>query len=501
MINFEFRFGGSRRRQNGAAAATSGGATTLQMTESVHRQIMAAVGTKSPENGMVLGGDPADGVVRHVVFDDSAERTGSTYSPDHVRLNRLLTEWWGPSGIRLLGFVHSHPGRFARPSGGDLHYARVILGANQHLDRLLMPIVTVEPEPALHPFVVVRSGDDVEVKSATLEVLGEVLAVPSEPTALAAVGTLSRVAREETFRRVAGAYDLAHLRHSRVIIVGNGGAASAVEDLVRGGIHDLVLVDPDVVSESNLATQQVYRRDIGRPKVEAIADRLREINPAASVLTLQRDFNELTEAEIESLLGLDLARPPICTLLLGCTDNFWAQARINRVGLQYGVPTLCAQVYAEGRGVELTFTYPGVTAACHRCVLRSRYEAYLNDGYTNTVTSDGTPISSTARLNATKLVLAMGLLHHGTSHPRWGRLLERIGNRNLIQLRLDPDLALPVFDRVLAGDRERVFCDEAVWLPQQPEGPAVGRPACPDCGGTGDLRAAMGKFTDTRLAR
>ena len=182
------------------------------------------------------------------------------------------------------------------------------------------------------------------------------------------------------------------------------------------------------------------------------------------------------------------ARPPIRTLLLGCTDNFWAQARINRVGLQYGVPTLCAQVYAEGRGVELTFTYPGVTAACHRCVLRSRYEAYLNDGYTNTVTSDGTPISSTARLNATKLVLAMALLHHGTSHPRWGRLLERIGNRNLVQLRLDPDLALPVFDRVLAGDRERVFCDEAVWLPQQPEGPAVNRAACPDCGGTGALR-------------
>ncbi len=109
MINFEFRFGGSRRRQDSAAAAKAPGANRLRMTESVHRQIMAAVGTKAPENGMVLGGDPTDGVVRHVVFDDSAERTGSTYSPDHVRLNRLLTEWWGPSGIRLLGFVHSHP--------------------------------------------------------------------------------------------------------------------------------------------------------------------------------------------------------------------------------------------------------------------------------------------------------------------------------------------------------------------------------------------------------
>jgi ThiF family len=500
-MNFQFRFGSPGSRLRPRPKLSESAPEALRMSAAVHRQIMGAIGTKAPENGMLLGGDPTDGVVRHVVLDDGAERSGSTYSPDHVRLNRLLAEWWGPSGIRLLGFVHSHPGRFARPSGGDIDYARVILGANPHLSRLLMPIVTVEPEPALYPFVVVRSADDVEVQAARLEVLNEVLAVPSVSSASEPVCTLSRAAREETFRRVLGAYDLAHLRHCRVIVIGNGGAASVDEDFVRAGVHDLVLIDPDIVSESNLATQQAYRRDIGRAKVETIAERLRDINPAAAILTLQRDFNELTETEIESMLGLDLARPPIRTLLLGCTDNFLAQARVNRVGLQYGVPTLCAQVYAEGRGVELTFTYPGVTPACHRCILRSRYEAYLEQGYKNTVTSDGTPISSTTRLNSTKFALAMALLHHGTTHPRWGRLLERIGNRNLVQLRLDPDLALPVFDRVLAGDRDRILFDEAVWLPQQPEGPALGRAACPDCGGTGDLRVAIGSIADTRVSR
>ena len=310
-----------------------------------------------------------------------------------------------------------------------------------------------------------------------------------------------RQTREETFRRVVGAYNLPHLRHCRVVMVGVGGAAGFVEDLTRAGVYDLVLVDPDVVSATNLATQQVYRRDLGRPKVEALAERLRDINPAIEVLAHRADFNTFTETEIQNLLGLDAARPPIRTLLCGCTDNFFAQARVNRVGLQHGVPTLCAQVYAEGRGLELTFTYPGVTPACHRCILRSRYDAYLEQGYENTVTSDGTPISSTTRLNATKFSLAMALLHYGTTHPRWGLLLERIGNRNLVQLRLDPDLALPVFDRVLAGDRDRIFFDEAVWLPQQPEGPASGRAACPDCGGAGDLRIALGTIEDTRVSR
>jgi len=476
----------------------------VRMSASVHRQILGAIGTKAPENGMVLGGDPLDGIVRHVVFDDGAERTGSTYSPDHARLNSLLVDWWRPSGIRLLGFVHSHPGEFGRPSAGDLHYAEVILRANPQLKRLLLPIVTVLPEPAIHPFVAIRTQRGVTALPAALEILDEVLvsaSVTPSPRAGGVTMPSPRELREEMFRRVTQAYDLPHLRHCRVVVVGVGGAAGFVEDLARAGLYDFVLVDPDIVSETNVAMQQVYRRDLGRPKVEALAERLRDINPAVEVMALQGDFTSCTETEIEGLLGLDVARPPIRTLLCGCTDNFYAQARVNRVGLQHGVPTLCAQVYLEGRGVELTFTYPGVTPACHRCILRSRYDAYLEQGYENTVTSDGTPISSTTRLNATKFVLAMALLHHGTTHQRWGRLLERIGDRNLVQLRLDPDLALPVFDRVLLGDRDRIFCDEAVWLPQKPEGPATGRPSCPDCGGTGDLRTVLGTIADTKVSR
>lgn len=497
-----FFSGGTGRGDTWPKATDIDPTPVIQFTASAYRQTMGAIGTKLPENGAPLGGDPKDGIVRHIVFDDGAERSGATYSPDHERLNRLISDWWRPSGIRLLGFVHSHPGRFAQPSGGDLRYAQAILEANPHLDRLLMPIVTVEPEPALHPFVVVRTPDGAVAKPAVLEILDEVLVSPSAKAVSGDTEKFTpRQIREETFRRVVGAYDLAHLRHCRVVVVGNGGAAGLDEDFGRAGVHDFVLIDPDTVSVTNLATQQMYRRDLGRPKVDALADRLRDINPAVEVVALQRDFNELSDTEIESLLGLDVARPPIRTLLCGCTDNFDAQARVNRVGLQFGVQTLSAQVYAEGRGAEITFTYPGITPACHRCILRSRYDAYLTDGYTNTVTSDGTPISSTTRLNSTKFFVAMALLHHGTAHPRWGRMLERIGNRNLVQLRLDPDLALPVFDRVLAGDRDRILCDEAVWLPQQPEGPAVGRTPCPDCGGTGDLRSAVGTFPDTRLPR
>ena len=155
-------------------------------------------------------------------------------------------------------------------------------------------------------------------------------------------------------------------------------------------------------------------------------------------------------------------------------------------------------------GVEVTFTHPEVTPACHRCALGPRYRWYLEEGHKNDVTSHGTPIFATTRLNAIKGYVTLALLHHGTDHPRWGGLLQRMGNRNLVQIRLDPDLAttlpLSTFDKTFEGAKTgRLLFDEAVWLAQEPECPETGFPPCPDCGGEGDLRSVMGSIDDTRV--
>jgi hypothetical protein len=462
---------------------------------SVVEEIRKTIGGKPAEQGGVLGGSRKDGVVRHFYFDETAARTGTTYSPDNITINKLLRDEWNPTEINLLGFVHSHRG-LRQPSRGDLDYARKILAAIPELKRLYLPIVITEPDSGcieLIAFVAVREREDVRLEELELAVIDGEESKPKE--------NLS-----ETFRRVRSAYDLDWLAHSRVIYVGAGGAASFIEDMARGGLGDHVLIDPDVVSESNIATQQVYRKDIGRPKVDCIAERIRDINPNANVVRIQRSLDDIEDAEFKELVLKPLAHePPQATLLCGFTDNFEAQARVNRLALHFGIPSLCAQVYLEGRGAEITFAYPGVTPACHRCVLSSRYNAHLEDGYRNTVTSDGTPIFATTRLNALKGFIAMAILHHGTGHPRWGKLLERIGNRNLILVRMDPDisssLGLSFFEKVLASAaKERLIFDETIWLPEKPDCPENGYAYCPDCGGTGDLRNAIGTF-DTKKMR
>ena len=388
------------------------------------------------------------------------------------------------------------------PPTGDRRYARDLLIALPALDRLYLPIVQSAADGpfALRGFAASSRGSGLPAIHRTrLRILGSRSSTPTPNL--------------EVFARVKDAYDLALLASTRVVIVGAGGSAAYAEHLARCGVGEIVLIDPDTVEAPNIATQQTYLSDIGRPKVDAIAGRLVDISPVVEVATVQARFEDLHPATLRMLLHRPLRsgvqRFPRHTLLCAFTDDFWTQAETARVALQEGVPLLAAQVYKNGAAAEIVFVATGRTPACHRCVLRTRYEAFL-DGFTNDVGSSGTPLYATERLNATKALVTMSMLHSlhpeaEAEHPAAARhraVFERIGDRNLVQIRLDPDLkenlGLGVFDRALAGaDTDRIVCDDTLWLPQQPEdGSSTGRGPCPDCGGIGDLSRLVGEQID-----
>ena len=89
----------------------------------------------------------------------------------------------------------------------------------------------------------------------------------------------------------------------KVIIFGVGGVGSwCAEGLVRSGVIHITLVDSDTVSASNVNRQlMATSRTVGQPKVEALRDRLLEINPHAEITALQRPYNADTAASF----GLD----------------------------------------------------------------------------------------------------------------------------------------------------------------------------------------------------
>lgn len=100
--------------------------------------------------------------------------------------------------------------------------------------------------------------------------------------------------------RLFGADALARLRAVHVCVVGVGGVGSwTVEGLARSGVGALTLVDLDDVCVTNVNRQlPALDGNIGRPKVAALAERVRLINPACRVEAVTEFFTEASAARL-----------------------------------------------------------------------------------------------------------------------------------------------------------------------------------------------------------
>ncbi len=95
---------------------------------------------------------------------------------------------------------------------------------------------------------------------------------------------IERYARHIVLREVGGAGQAA-IKAARVLVVGGGGlGAPVLMYLAAAGVGTLGVVDDDCVSLSNLQRQIIYSTsDVGMPKVECAAQRIRALNPHISV--------------------------------------------------------------------------------------------------------------------------------------------------------------------------------------------------------------------------
>lgn len=91
------------------------------------------------------------------------------------------------------------------------------------------------------------------------------------------------------------------LASRRIILFGIGGVGSwCAEGLVRSGVRDLTIVDPDEVSVTNINRQLMATTStVGRPKVEALRDRLLDINPEAEIKAIRTIYDETTAGEFD----------------------------------------------------------------------------------------------------------------------------------------------------------------------------------------------------------
>lgn len=103
--------------------------------------------------------------------------------------------------------------------------------------------------------------------------------------------------------KILGVDDIETLKKSKVVILGIGGVGGFVtEGIARSGVGNIVLVDKDVVDESNINRQIIATTStIGKSKVEVMKDRIRDINPQCNVTSHKVFINEDNLGELIQL--------------------------------------------------------------------------------------------------------------------------------------------------------------------------------------------------------
>lgn len=90
-----------------------------------------------------------------------------------------------------------------------------------------------------------------------------------------------------------GAEQQQQLHDARVLIVGAGGlGCPAMQSLAAAGVGTIVVYDDDTVDVTNLQRQILFSaNDVGRPKVDVVAEQLRRLQPDLKIETHQLRLN------------------------------------------------------------------------------------------------------------------------------------------------------------------------------------------------------------------
>src|SRR5690606_21698134 len=223
---------------------------------------------------------------------------------------------------------------------------------------------------------------------------------------------LNRFARHIVLPEVGGAGQAA-LSSARVVLIGVGGIGSpALQYLAGAGIGSLALIDDDVLDESNLQRQTIFRADqIGRSKAVLGADWVRAFDPAIEVQALEERLT--ADSAPRLLAGADL-------VLDGC-DNFATRLAVCDACVAAGIPLLSAAV-GRFQGEVAAFAGHRPEQTCYRCYVGDAFDADDCD----TCAEDGMLGAMAGWTGTFAALQAVRVLLAGSGglggDPQWGKL-------------------------------------------------------------------------------
>jgi molybdopterin/thiamine biosynthesis adenylyltransferase len=166
---------------------------------------------------------------------------------------------------------------------------------------------------------------------------------------------------QDLFSRHSGILEPSQMQQSSVIFCGCGSVGSlAALELARSGVGRFLLIDADVLAIENLCRHQCGLADVGRTKVAAVADRIRQINPDAEIQSQATTIEQMDPALIRAF-GTG------STLMLACADSRRADRHAARLAASLGMAFLSIGLWERAFAGEIFYSHPDAPMPCYGC--------------------------------------------------------------------------------------------------------------------------------------
>ena len=146
------------------------------------------------------------------------------------------------------------------------------------------------------------------------------------------------------------------VKASRVLVVGAGGlGCPVISYLAAAGVGTIGIMDFDVVEESNLQRQVIYKMtDLGMNKAVAASQKVRSFNPLINIITIEDGLEKLNALEIIGQYDV----------VVDATDNFETRYLINDACVILNKPFVFASILGFEGQVSVFNYKDGPTYRC-----------------------------------------------------------------------------------------------------------------------------------------
>ncbi len=160
------------------------------------------------------------------------------------------------------------------------------------------------------------------------------------------------------FSRNTGLLESSIMNAKTALIVGCGSVGSLIAlELARAGVGKFILVDGDTLEVHNICRHQLGFRDIGRYKVDAVADAIQNINPFASIRKYKGILQDLPEDFVMDIED---------GIVIGTGDNRESSAFANELAKVLNIPFVSTGCWQRAHAGECFFWYPNADLPMYR---------------------------------------------------------------------------------------------------------------------------------------